>query len=307
VPAGVESATEWDLVDGAMAQAMRRARVQAEELDCIIHISPTIAAPTSSATVGFQDTMRRFQSKYAIRPDCGLYHLHNGCDGVLPALYLADSLIRSGQCRRVLIVTSVCGESLRHVFTSVLDGNDMNAWISALLFGDAATALVLDASADGLSGGDTYFEVDGLMRVTDAQLWIARYEQVTTAAPYLTINPMAAKMLFVNKLKEILGRIDSPIEELDGIVMHQPNSKLVQLINRTVLKGQGYSVVDVANKYGNLVCSSAITNLCEALAAEEAEGRVVPDGAKTLLFTLGADVGMTYGGCMLTRYTKPVN
>jgi 3-oxoacyl-[acyl-carrier-protein] synthase-3 len=300
LPDGVRSATEWDLIAPAAEGALARARVTWEALDCIIHVSPTIAVdPAQPGPVGFQDGLREFPRRYPVRQDCAMLHLQHGCSGALPAIYLARALLRSGQCRRVLVVTSNWGGRFRDC-PRAIELNDIGAWISGLLFGDAASALVLVDRPDDLQPGDRWLEVQALWRRTDPEVWIARYNHLDGIGSFPSINPMAAKSLFINKLKEVVAEAGVRLADCELLAIHQPNSEIVQQINETLLDGAGVEVLDIAARYGNLISSSAVTNLCEALHGPDA--RPVSDGGQVFMFTLGADAGMTYGGCLMRHH-----
>lgn len=296
LPPGSRSATEWDLIDKAVRDAMREANARFEEIDCIIHVSPTAALPrTAVRNIGFQDCLRDFHSRYRLRPDCRLYHLQNGCSGVGPALHLARGLLAGGICDTILLVTSVWGGNYRNV-PAAAQRNDINVWLSGLLFGDAAAVLVLGGSSGGLDRGNGYFEVLQQSQWTDPDTWIAAVNP-DPAGDYITINPAAAKALFIDKFRETVERMGLKIADLDRVVIHQPNSNVVAQMNHRFRDALRVPIVDIAQRYGNLVCSSAVVNLFECRIDETAPP--ISDRGLVLVFTLGADCGMTYGGFLL--------
>lgn len=298
IPPGSRSATEWDLIDKAVRDAMREANARFEDIDCIIHVSPTAALPrTAARNIGFQDCLRDFHARFRLRDDCRLYHLQNGCSGVGPALNLARGMVASGMCDTILLVTSVWGGAYRNV-PAAAARNDINIWLSGLLFGDAAGAIVLGGSNSGLDRGIGYFEILQQAQHTDPDTWIAAVNP-DPAGDYITINPAAAKALFIDKFAETVDKMGLRIADLDRIVIHQPNSNVVAQMNQRFRDVMRVPIVDVANRYGNLVCSSAVVNLFECRIDEKAPP--ISDRGLVLVFTLGADCGMTYGGALL-RY-----
>jgi 3-oxoacyl-[acyl-carrier-protein] synthase III len=300
LPQGSSSATEWQLIDPAVRTALREAEVPFEQADCIILVSPTVSLPrTATRNIGFQDCLREFQARYPIRSDCMLFHLQNGCSGVVPAFILAKSLLTSGQCDTVLIVTSVWAGIYRDAFHAARH-NDINVWISGLLFGDAAAALVLTASSEGIRRGVRFIEVERTLQYTDSNLWIAKVNSDPENGDYISINTGAAKALFIEKFREVLGRANVSIDMFDRIIIHQPNSDIVKQINRQYQAQLRTPILDIANRYGNLVCSSAVVNLYEMLSDENAPS--IPHGGRMFLFTLGADAGMTYGSAILRHH-----
>lgn len=294
-PPGTRSASEWDLIAVAAEQALQRAGVGWDELDAVVHVSPTIAfAPGARGPVGFQDEMREFPRRYPLPPHCALYHLAIGCPGLVPALHLARPLVQSGHCGRVLVVTSVWGGALRDC-PRAGDLNDISVWLSALLFGDAASAVVLSAPELLPDSVDRWLEIGPLWRWNDPHTWIARYNHLPGVGSFPSINPAAAKQLFVDRLLETAAHAGIRLADCDLVVMHQPNADLVQQVNASQFAGSGRSVRDIAVRYGNLVCSSAGVSLSQGLQAAPA----MADGGRIFMFTLGADAGTTWGGALM--------
>ena len=295
IPDDAQSASEWDLMDKACRDAMHEANVEFDEIDCIIHVSPTISAPrTAIRNVGFQDCLREFHERFPLRDDCRLYHFHNGCSGVLPPLFLARGLLASGSCECVLIVTSVWGGGYRDV-PHMMPDNDIKLWLSGLLFGDAAAAAVLTSTSDRLENGRGYFEVMRHSQFNCHNEWVATFNP-HPEGDYIALNPATAKKLFVDRFCYTLDAMGVTVSEFDRLAIHQPNSWLVSHVNEKFKDDLRAPIVDIARKYGNLVCSSALMNLFECRIETP-----IPDGGSVFLFALGADAGVTYGGVML-RY-----
>lgn len=295
MPDKARSATEWDLIERAVNEAVYEANVKFSEIDCIIHVSPTASLPrTATRNIGFQDCLRDFHSHFGLRKDCRLYHLQNGCSGMGPPLFLARGLLESGSCKVVLLVTSVWGGPYRDVPSGV-GRNDIAVWLCALLFGDAAAAAVLTSSPEVAKPRGSYFEVVRQTQFTNPNVWIAAINS-DDAGDFITINPAAAKMLFVERFEYMLDEMGLRVGELDRVVIHQPNSDIVTRINETYKDVAKAPIIDIAHKYGNLVCSSALVNLYECQREE------IPDGGSVFVFTLGADSGMTYSGTVLRHF-----
>jgi 3-oxoacyl-[acyl-carrier-protein] synthase-3 len=75
--------------------------------------------------------------------DCGAFQMTAACAGSLYGLVLATSLVRSGQCRNVLVVGTEC-------LSRCTDPADP---ITAILFGDAAGAMVVGRKDPAAPGG----------------------------------------------------------------------------------------------------------------------------------------------------------
>jgi 3-oxoacyl-[acyl-carrier-protein] synthase-3 len=124
--------TPVDLAERACRAALERAQLEPRDLDCILlgTLSPQHEFPGTSfflhERLGLDDT------------PC--MDLRVQCSGFLYALATANSFIRSGQFRRVL-VTGV------EVHSTGLDFSDRGRDVT-VIFGDGAGAVILEANAD---------------------------------------------------------------------------------------------------------------------------------------------------------------
>jgi len=118
------------LADAAGTQALRRAGVEAHQIDAVIVSTCTgYLCPGLSGYVSERLGLRRDVRGYDL--------VGQGCAGALPNWQLASALLDSGQCEHVLsICVEVCSAAM------YLD-DDPGVLISACLFGDGAGAAVL--------------------------------------------------------------------------------------------------------------------------------------------------------------------
>jgi 3-oxoacyl-[acyl-carrier-protein] synthase-3 len=75
--------------------------------------------------------------------NCGTFVMTAACAGSVYGLTIARSLVQSGQCRNVLVVGSECMSRV----------TDLTDPMTAILFGDAAGAMVVGRKADGEDTG----------------------------------------------------------------------------------------------------------------------------------------------------------
>ncbi len=126
-----EGETASDLAEAATRQALERAGLEAQDLDCII-------VPTLSAQHDFPGTSFFLQERLGGTAPC--FDLRAQCSGFLYSLSVANAFVRSGQYRRVL----VCGAEVHSTGLDVsTEGRDVT-----VLFGDGAGAVIVEANED---------------------------------------------------------------------------------------------------------------------------------------------------------------
>ncbi|WP_151446250.1 beta-ketoacyl-ACP synthase III [Lacisediminimonas profundi] len=122
-----------DLAVEAAKRALEMAGLQPDDIDLII-----LATSTPDFLGGFPSTACVVQRKLGITNNCAAFDVQAVCSGFVYALSIADSFIKSGAHRKVLIIGA-------EVFSRILDFTDRG---TCVLFGDGAGAVVLSESAE---------------------------------------------------------------------------------------------------------------------------------------------------------------
>jgi 3-oxoacyl-[acyl-carrier-protein] synthase-3 len=130
-PPGVRTS---DLAVSAALQALAAAGVEAETVDLII-----VATATPDQT--FPATATTVQARLGITAGAA-FDIAAVCSGFVFALTVADSLLKTGAYRRALVIGA-------ELFSRILDWEDRG---TAVLFGDGAGAMVLEARASETQG-----------------------------------------------------------------------------------------------------------------------------------------------------------
>src|SRR4029078_8280250 len=112
------------LATDAARKALASAGVEAADIDLIV-----LATATPDQT--FPSTATKVQAALGI-DDCVAFDVHAVCTGFLYALSVADSMLRSGNANKALVIGS-------ETFSRILDWEDRG---TCVLFGDGAGALV---------------------------------------------------------------------------------------------------------------------------------------------------------------------
>lgn len=131
----------------AAKRALEMASLEGKDLDLIITatVTPDFRLPTASCLIQAQLSATNAPA----------FDLSAACSGSLYALSIADSFIKNGTYKNVLVVAS-------EVMSSIVDWSDRN---TAVLFGDGASAAVLSATTTKDSGFiDFDLYADGRMK-----------------------------------------------------------------------------------------------------------------------------------------------
>ena len=134
----------WELALGAAQDALADAGIAAEELDLIL-------VSTCSPDTNTPNTASILQDKLGAR-QVGAFDINNACTGFVSATDIADSYIKSGKAKTVLVVSA-------ETLSRIVDYTDRS---TCILFGDGAAAAVYQATEDETVGIlSTFTAADG--------------------------------------------------------------------------------------------------------------------------------------------------
>ncbi len=275
-----ETATK--LAATASGHALKMAGMKAEELDGVIMATIIPDQPVPSAA---SDLARHLGVPGALAFD-----LNAACSGWLYALEIGRAFIRSGTARRLLVVTA-------ELLSRITNPRDH---ATAFLFGDGAGAVVLTGDEGGhrlnrmaLSGDARHFEA--IQRMGGGARLPMPSEGGDLAQFYLSMDgPTVFKQAvkaFGDIIEATLKRHGLTAEEVDWIVPHQANERILRAVSKRV--GIPYDrFVMTISKYGNT--SAASVSMALGWAAEEG---ILSEGDKIVFCSVGA--GLTYAGGLL--------
>ncbi|WP_338847603.1 beta-ketoacyl-ACP synthase III [Massilia sp. W12] len=204
-----------DLALQAAQRALAMAALSADQVDLII-----FATSTPDFLGGFPSTACVLQQKLGIRNHCGAFDVQAVCSGFIYALTVADSMIRSGVHKNVLVVGA-------EVFSRILNFDDRT---TCVLFGDGAGAILLGASEQpGLLSCRVH--ADG--QHTDI---LCVPGQVSGGAlegsAFLHMDGQAVFKLAVTVLEqvahEVLQAADMQAAQVDWLIPHQANIRIMK-------------------------------------------------------------------------------
>ena len=237
----------------ASQRALAAAGLDAGDLDCIV-------LATLSAEADFPGTSFFLQERLGVG-ETPCFDLRAQCSGFVYSLSVANSFVRSGAYKRVLVVG--CEVHSTGIDLST-DGRDV-----AVLFGDGAGAVIVEANADpGDASGILEVRLHAEGKYAD-KLWIEAPGsgfQPTRITPELLAQKrhfprMQGRFVFKHAvtrmpevLKESLDAASVKLEEVDHFLFHQANLR----INEFVAQQLGIAPEKCPHnidRYGN--CSAA--------------------------------------------------
>ena len=295
---GVETSDEWirtrsgilarhyadqgvvssDLGARAAEKALEMANCQANDIEWII-----VATSTSDFFGGFPSTACMVQKKLGITSNCAAFDVQAVCSGFLYALSVADSFIRAGVYRKVLVVGA-------ETYSRIIDYNDRT---TCVLFGDGAGAVVLSASDEpGILS--TALHADG------------HYGDILSLPGHLNNGAiegkafvyMAGKAVFklavtwLDKVgMEALDKAGLKNTDIDWMVPHQANLRIMQSSAKK-LDIPSEKIIVTVDQHGNTSAAS----IPLAIDAGVRDGRI-KSGQNILLAAIGG--GLTWGAVVI--------
>ena len=295
---GVETSDEWirtrsgilarhyadqgvvssDLGARAAEKALEMANCQANDIELII-----VATSTSDFFGGFPSTACMVQKKLGITSNCAAFDVQAVCSGFLYALSVADSFIRAGVYRKVLVVGA-------ETYSRIIDYNDRT---TCVLFGDGAGAVVLSASDEpGILS--TALHADG------------HYGDILSLPGHLNNGAIEGKAFVymdgkaVFKLAvtcldkvgmEALDKAGLKNTDIDWMVPHQANLRIMQSSAKK-LDIPSEKIIVTVDQHGNTSAAS----IPLAIDAGVRDGRI-KSGQNILLAAIGG--GLTWGAVVI--------
>ena len=274
--------TNSDLAMLACKHALKDAGVSAKEVDFIIlgTVTPDSAFPATAC---------RVQAKLGAT-HAAAFDIVAACSGFLYGLTLADSLIKSGAGKIVLVVGS-------ELLTRITDWEDRS---TCVLFGDGAGAVVVGPS-DGTRGIlSTYMKSDGRL----GNLLYMPGNGVSNPTSHKTVDErmhyikMAGREVFKHAVRTMADAAVHGLQsagfhedDIDLLITHQANIRIIEAISKRLKLPKEKVFVNI-QEYGNTSAASIPIALDQA----KQEGRL-KHGSRCLLVAFGG--GFTWGSSMM--------
>ncbi|MBI4683926.1 MAG: ketoacyl-ACP synthase III [Nitrospirae bacterium] len=271
-----------DLAYEAAKSALKRADIKAGDLDLIIVATVTgdMSLPATACLV---------QEKLGIKK-AAAFDVNAACSGFLYGLSIADSFIKSGAYKRILLVGA-------EVLSRITDWEDRT---TCVLLGDGAGAVILEAADDDRGIMSTRLMSDGslwdLLHVPGGgSRHPASKETVKKKMHYLKMKGNETFKIAVRALEnlvvETLKENKLKLSQLSLLIPHQANLRIIQATSERLGISMDRVFVNI-EKYGNTSAASIPIALDEAVR----QGRI-RDGDYILLEAFGG--GLTWASALI--------
>ncbi|HBG30566.1 beta-ketoacyl-ACP synthase III [Candidatus Macondimonas diazotrophica] len=260
----------------AARNALAMAGLAPEDLDLIV-------MGTTTPDQIFPNSATMLQERLGIAR-IGAFTLEAACSGFIYALNVADKFIRTGDARRVLVVGA-------EMMSQLVDWSDRT---TCVLFGDGAGAVILEAAAEpGIIG--SLIHADGRYRdLLEFPGGVGRdfrnLENVYLQMRGSEVFKVAVATLG-QSVEECLARFGHDKSELDWLIPHQANVRIIQATARRLGMPMDQVVVTV-DHHGN----TSTASIPLALDAAVRDGRI-QRGQLLLLEAFGG--GFTWGSALV--------
>lgn len=242
--------TVVDFAVNASKSAIKEANISADELDLIIaaSVSPESVCPTISALV-----------QKEIGASCPCFDINSACSGFLFALDTAVSYIERGNVKNILVIGA---ERL----SKLVNWSDRS---TCVIFGDGAGAAVITKGEGYLSsklftkGGNEVLEIP-------SYIGNSPFYKGESREPYILMDGQEtfkfAVNSIVNDIKEVIEKAGLQIEDINYVVPHQANIRIIDFASKRLKISKEKFVVNI-DKYGNTSSASIPIALAELNAS----------------------------------------
>lgn len=270
-----------DLAVEASKKALSQARLSAEDIDLIIlaTVTPDNFTPSTACIV---------QDKLGAK-NAWAFDINAACTGFIYALKLGKSLIRSGEAKNALIIGA-------ETLSKALNWEDRG---SCVLFGDGAGATVLTSTEEDCGIKCVNVKSDGSkgdsLVIQGLPLNSPFKDRKEVSENYINMNGREifkfATKVMEESIVEILEKENIKIEEIDAIIPHQANLRIIDYVGKRLGIPREKFVTNLQN-YGNTSGASIPIALCEAID----DGKV-KRGDNIIMVGFGG--GLTWGAALI--------
>ncbi|WP_100915246.1 ketoacyl-ACP synthase III [Pseudoalteromonas spongiae] len=209
------------------------------------------------------------------------------CSGFLYALQNATAQIQSGMIKKAVVI-----------------GAERMTWYvnwqrrdSGVLFGDGAGAVVLEASDDktGLLGTKTGCDSEDreILHITNSGTNTDKYKPVGPSDLLFEGREIFKRAVkgMTTAVDDVLTQVGSEITDIDVLIPHQANLRIIQAIQSKVNLPDDAVMVNI-DKYGNTSAATIPIAICEAV-----ENGLIKENSRVISAAFGA--GLTWAASFI--------
>lgn len=258
----------------AAKEALKRSGLTSEDIDLII-------VATTTPDIIFPSTAARVQAIIGAT-NAAAFDLQAVCSGFLYGMSIADSMIKSGASKNILLIGA-------ERMSSILDWTDRS---TCVLFGDGAGAMILSKNPSNDNRGIISSEIkaNGCLE----NILYTSSKTSTTKMPNSIV--MEGKEVFKHAVQKMTSSMLNLLEkenlstsDIDWVVPHQANIRIIELISKR-MEVPEERVIATIDKHANTSAASI------PLAIDTFKHKF-KKGDKILMTAGGA--GFTWGSVLL--------
>ena len=277
-----EEQASSDLAYEASKKALERAGTDPKDIDLIIVGTVTSDMPFPSTACVLQERLGAGKA--------AAFDVTAACSGFIYGLSIAHSLIAHDKKEKVLVVGV---ETLSRI-------TDYEDRTTCVLFGDGAGAAVLEPCAAGDGILSTFMQSDGsyaelLYLPAGGSRRPLNEERLKNREQYVKMKGndlfKYAVRAMVDASRRVLGEVDMSTEELDFLIPHQANVRIIKGVSQRLKIPEEKVIVNI-DHVGNTSAASIPIAFSEAVE----RGKIVR-GDKVLMVGFGG--GLTWGSVLV--------
>ncbi|WP_406230062.1 3-oxoacyl-ACP synthase III family protein [Nocardia sp. NBC_01009] len=265
-PAGI-------LAENALQEALTTADIDARELDGLI-----IGCCTPDL-LHFGTDAQLLHHRLGMRPDATVLQTDVGCGGAVFCLQWAKEMLLSGIRKRIAVVIthtmSPLFDSEMYTGSVTFDENEVGAFLTPLLFGDGAGAVILEATDDDSNSGivsslavNEHYEIT--LRPGGGNLHPPGLPSTALSdhAFYITGKRVADAYVPVMKksIDHALAEARMDADDIARFYPHQSNLRLIERLMDAANMREDRTATNV-ERYGNTAGASVLILLAEDVRA----------------------------------------
>ncbi|WP_305970304.1 MULTISPECIES: beta-ketoacyl-ACP synthase III [unclassified Mameliella] len=273
-----EGQTTSDLATRAARAALQDAGLEPDDVDAII-------VATSTADLTFPSAATMVQAELKMMHGFA-FDVQAVCAGFIYALTTANSMIISGQAKRVLVIGA-------ETFSRIMDWTDRS---TCVLFGDGAGALILEAQEGNGTGADRGILATDLN--SDGRYRDILYVDGGVSTQSTGFLRMQGKEVFRHAVEKLastamtaLSKAGLSADQIDWVVPHQANIRIIAGTAKKLGLSMDRVVVTVQD-HGNTSAAS----IPLALSVGKARGQIK---SGDLIVTEAIGGGLAWGSVVL--------
>ncbi len=266
------SETTSDMAVAACVEAIKCANLSKGDIDLVI-------CATATPDLTFPSTAAIICHKLGIT-NTPFFDVQAVCAGFIYGLHLAESLLKSGSYKNILLIGA-------EKMSNIIDWQDRN---TCVLFGDGAGAFVLSKDSHNFVRSVIHSDASEYeILMTTGGVGSNKIAGFASMQGTLVFKHAVEKMPAA--IKELLAQNALAIDQVDYVVCHQANVRIIDHIQRALALPED-KVIKTVKLHAN--CSAASIPL--AFASLYGQNKLKPTD---LLAFAAIGAGLAWGACLI--------